>query len=128
MRVDTKRKHRNAGRPADKSAQGFLAWLRQRNCVFADSGECEGKTEAMHLDFAGKMDGVDPALGKGTSTKVADRYAIPGCRFHAQTQTDIGWGTFMTRMHVTREELMVAAARLWNAWPSRPKWERERAA
>lgn len=125
FRIDIRPAHRNAPRPPAKSALGFLQWVRGRNCAFAHIGGCNGKIEAMHLDFAGKMEGVDPALGKGASTKVADRYAIPGCRLHAQMQTDIGWQTFMIRMEVTREQLMIAAARLWHAWPGRAAWERK---
>ena len=31
-------RHKNAGRPAHKSARGFLQWLRGRNCLLADRG------------------------------------------------------------------------------------------
>lgn len=119
MKVSTAPRHKNAGRPPEKDAPAFLQWIRGRECAFADHGDCEGKIEAMHLDFAG---------GKGVGTKVADRYSIPGCSKHHRLQHDKGWQTFMARMGVTREQLMIAAARLWNAWPGRLKWERDRAA
>ena len=61
MLVSAKPRRRNAGRPPEKSARGFLQWIRGRECVFGLAGECEGKIEAAHLDFAG---------GKGMATKV----------------------------------------------------------
>lgn len=128
MKVDLRPAHRNAPRPPEKDAPGFLQWIRGRPCLFADSGKCDGKRQSCHLDFAGKVDGVDPALGKGTSSKVADRYAVPMCAYHHRLQHDKGWPAFMALMGVTREMLMLAAARLWNAWPGRPAWERKQAA
>jgi hypothetical protein len=119
MKLDLKPRHRNAGRPLSKSAPGFLQYCRGRPCVFADQGDCEGKTEAMHLDFAGD---------KGMGSKVSDRYALPCCSGHHRLQHSIGWTSFMRRMGVTREQMMLAAARLWNAWPSRLAWERKQAA
>lgn len=122
MKVSSAPRRKNAGRPPEKDARQFLAWLRGRDCIFADSGECDGKIVAAHLDFAG---------GKGTGSKVADRYAVPirgGPNGHHALQHRIGWQTFMARMGVTREALMIAAARLWNKWPGRLKWERDRAA
>lgn len=124
MKLDLRPRYRNSGRLPAKDAPRFLEWMRKTHgCAFRQAGNCEGKIEAMHLDFAGKMDGVDPALGKGASTKVADRYAIPGCRYHAQRQTDRGWDTFIAAMRTSREALMIAAARLWHAWPGRRAWE-----
>jgi hypothetical protein len=120
----TKPRRQNSRRDLNgKRAPGFLQFLRGRQCAFADAGGCEGKVEAMHLDFAGKMEGVDPALGKGTASKVADRYALPGCNAHARRQCAKGWDTFIAEMKTSREALMVAAARLWNAWPGRRQWE-----
>lgn len=119
MRVSTAPRKRNSGRPPEKDARGFLQFVRGRECVFADTGKCEGRIEAMHLDFAGD---------KGTGTKVADRYSVPACCGHHRLQHNKGWLTFLRLMGVTKEQLMIAAARLWNAWPGRPKWERERAA
>lgn len=116
MRLDLRSAHRNAGRPPEKDAPGFRQFVRGRPCIFADTGQCEGKREAAHLDFAG---------GKGVSTKVADRYSVPMCSAHHRLQHSLGWQTFMIRMEVTREQLLIAAARLWNAWPGRPAWERK---
>jgi hypothetical protein len=116
MRVDTRSRHRNSGRPPEKDAKAFLQWLRGRPCVFADQGGCKGKMEAAHLDFAG---------GKGIGTKVADRYSVPMCSAHHALQHRVGWMTFIGRMGAAAPELMVAAARLWNAWPGRPAWERK---
>jgi hypothetical protein len=114
--VSASPRHKNAGRPPEKSAPGFLQFVRGRECAFADHGGCEGKIEAMHLDFAG---------GKGMSTKVADRYSVPACSAHHRLQHNKGWITFMAKMGVSREAMMIAAARLWNAWPSRVAWERK---
>lgn len=119
MKVDTRPRKRNAPRPADKAAPAFLQFVRGRECAFADHGGCEGKIEAMHLDFAG---------GKGTGTKVADRYSIPACGFHHRRQHTRGWISFCREFGVTKEQLLIAAARLWNAWPGRPAWERKREA
>lgn len=117
MRVDLRSRHRNAGRPPEKDARGFLQYLRGRPCIFADSGDCQGKIVPAHLDWAG---------GKGMGSKVADRYAVPMCCFgHHARQHSIGWDSFMAEMGVTREMLMLAAARLWFAWPSRGAWERK---
>lgn len=116
MRAETRSRFRNAGRPTEKDARSFLQWIRGRPCIFADQGGCEGKIEAAHLDFAG---------GKGVGTKVADRYAVPMCAGHHRLQHNKGWNTFMRLMRVGANDLLVAAARLWNAWPSRAAWERK---
>ena len=116
MRVSSSPRRKNAPRPAEKSAPAFLQFVRGRECAFADHGGCEGKVEAMHLDFAG---------GKGTSTKVSDRYALPACSFHHRRQHQRGWISFCREFGVTKEQLLIAAARLWNAWPSRVAWERK---
>lgn len=109
-------RHKNAGRPPEKAAPGFLQYVRGRGCIFARMGGCSGKIEAMHLDFAG---------GKGVGTKVADRYAVPGCAGHHALQHRKGWQTFMRLMGTSANELLIAAARLWHAWPGRPAWERK---
>lgn len=116
MRIDLRPAHRNATRPPEKDAPAFKQWIRGRPCIFIDQGGCEGKRHAAHLDFAG---------GKGMSTKVADRYSVPMCARHHRIQHDKGWDTFMRMTGCTREQLMLAAARLWNAWPGRPQWERK---
>lgn len=114
MRIDTRPRKRNAPRPAEKAAPGFLQWLRGRVCVFAGKGECEGKLEAMHLDFAG---------GKGIGTKVADRYAVPACSGHHRLQHTKGWATFLSSVAMTKEDLLDGAEVFWRLWPGRPKWE-----
>jgi hypothetical protein len=118
VRVDTRPRRRNAPRPAEKSAPGFLQWLRGRDCVFAYDGECAGKLEAMHLDFAGD---------KGMSTKVSDRFAVPGCSEHHRCQHLVGWDTFLRQMGHTKDGLLYAAGRYWQAWPGRIAWERKQA-
>lgn len=117
MKIDIRSRHRNAPRPAEKSAPGFLQWLRGRECFFAYMGDCDGKMEAMHLDFAG---------GKGMGTKVADRYSLPACTAHHSRQHTIGWDTFLAHaVGHTKEGLLYAAGRYWQAWPGRPSWERK---
>jgi hypothetical protein len=113
MRVDVRPRKRNAPRPAEKSAPGFLQWIRGRECIFAGKGECEGKIEAMHLDFAG---------GKGVGTKVADCYSVPSCSGHHRRQHTRGWVTFLKEMGVSKEALLEAAGRFWRAWPGRVRW------
>jgi hypothetical protein len=85
-------------------------------CLFADSGDCAGKIEAAHLDFAG---------GKGIGTKVADRHCVPMCSYHHGLQHTKGWRTFMARLKTTQAELLAMAAWLWNKWPGRREWERK---
>lgn len=116
MQVSARARHRNAGRPAEKDARGFLQWVRGRACCFEGKGECGGKVEAMHLDFAG---------GKGVGTKVADRHTIPACRNHHALQHLKGWATFCRWMGVTKEDLLGAADFLWSKWPGRAAWERK---
>jgi hypothetical protein len=116
MRVDIRPRKRNAPKIAEKSAPGFLQWLRGRTCVFHFLGDYEGKIEAMHLDFAG---------GKGMGTKVADRFALPCCSYHHRAQHDMGWKSFMLMAKVRADMLLDAAERLWRAWPGRIAWERK---
>lgn len=117
MKADTRSRHRNAGRPPEKDARGFLQWLRGRPCIFEqiDPHGCEGKFEAAHLDFAG---------GKGVSSKVADRFAVPMCSGHHRTQHNMGWQSFMALMKVTAGDMLAAAENYWRAWPGRAAWER----
>jgi hypothetical protein len=108
-------RHRNSGRPPEKSAPQFKEWLRKKwGCVFAGHGECGGKIEAMHLDFAG---------GKGMGTKVADRFSVPACSGHHGTQHRIGWSTFVALMATSKERLLEAAGDYWHLWPGRRSWE-----
>lgn len=111
MRIDTRPRKRNAPRPAEKAAPGFLQWLRGRDCFVTESGECEGKIEAAHTYGAGD---------KGMGTKSSDRYAIPLCSKHHAEQHRIGWRSFEARY------LFVApfiAEGYWKGWHGRPAWE-----
>jgi hypothetical protein len=116
MKIDLRPRHRNAPRPADKSAPGFLQYVRGRPCLFATFGGCEGKIEAMHLDFAG---------GKGVGTKVADRYAVAACAFHHRRQHQRGWVSFCREFGISKEVLLDGADQYWRAWPGRAAWERK---
>jgi hypothetical protein len=119
MRIDTRPRKRNAPRPAEKAAPGFLQWLRGRDCLFASYGGCEGPIEAMHLDFAGD---------KGIGTKVSDRYSVPACSGHHRSQHNKGWATFLRIMGISKEVLLDGAAQFWSRWPGRPAWERKQEA
>jgi hypothetical protein len=122
MRIDARPRKRNSPRPVEKSAPGFLQWLRGRDCLVATHGsvghpaECEGKIEAAHVDYAG---------GKGIGTKVADRHAIPLCSLHHRLQHDKGWGTFEAKYLGISGFACVAASAFWKAWPGRWAWERK---
>lgn len=113
MRIDTRPRKRNAPRPAEKAALGFLQWLRGRDCFLSESGECEGGMEAAHVDHAG---------GKGMGTKVADRHAIPLCSRHHREQHNMGWAWFQ-EMFVF--DAVNVAAQYWAKWPGRIAWERK---
>ena len=105
---------RNAPRPAEKSARGFLQWLRGRECAVA--GCRRGPVEAAHVDHGGD---------KGTGTKVSDRFAIPLCGGllgHHPQQHRIGWQAFQ-EMHAF--DALTLAAAYWQAWPGRVAWERK---
>jgi hypothetical protein len=116
MRVSTAPRRKNAPRIAEKAAPGFLQWLRGRDCVWGGCGECSGKMEAAHLDFAGD---------KGMGTKVSDRFAVPMCANHHWLQHRYGWDTFLTSQHATKEMALNAAAKFWREWPQRLAWERK---
>mgnify|MGYP007083446446 FL=1 len=113
MRVDTRPRHRNSGRPAHKSARGYLAWLRGRNCCIG--GTCAGRIEAAHVDYAGD---------KGMGTKASDCYAVPMCSAHHAEQHMAGVKTFEARHSIN---LLSVANSYWRAWPGRAKWEAENA-
>ena len=85
--------------------------------MFAGKGACEGKIEAMHLDFAG---------GKGVGTKVADRYSVPACSNHHRRQHNKGWATFRREVGFAVEDLLDGAEVFWRLWPGRLKWEDSR--
>lgn len=120
-----KPRHRNAPRPAEKSAPQFLQWLRGRQCAVAATGRagaveaCEGKIEAAHVDYAG---------GKGVGTKVADRFAIPLCSYHHARQHAVGWDTFDRHWLGGVSMALFMAADYWRAWPGRIAWERKQEA
>jgi hypothetical protein len=107
---------RNAGRPAEKSAPGFLQFIRGRACLFEGIGPCEGKIQAAHLDFAGD---------KGVGTKCSDRFAIPLCAGHHAEQHCRGWDTVLRDAGLSKNNLLDAAAFLWSRWPGRAAWERK---
>jgi hypothetical protein len=112
-KLSTKRKHRNAGRPAEKDAPGFLSWIRQRPCILDNTGECVGKVRACHWDEAGD---------KGMATKVADKWALPMCDGHHAEQTDVlGWPKFQIKYRFKAEAF---CTQLWQAWPGRIAWLR----
>jgi len=115
MRVSTSPRKRNALRPPEKSAPGFLQWLRGRECLVAN-GTCEGKIEAAHVDYAG---------GKGVGTKVADRHTVPLCSLHHRCQHDKGWATFERKHFGADGWALKAAEAYWLAWPGRLAWQRK---
>lgn len=121
MRIDTRPRHKNAPRPAEKCAPQFLQWLRGRQCVICAkwgsfSPETQPRTEAAHVDYAGD---------KGMGTKVSDRFAIPLCGSltgHHALQHNLGWETFEARYNIDALDL---ASQFWKAWPGRLAWEKK---
>lgn len=114
MKVDTSRRRKNAPRAAEKSAPGFLAWLRQRNCACAGRNvDCDGKIQAAHVP--------DPAF-KGIGTKSRDSYAIPLSVWCHSLQHSLGWPAFAEMMLGGADPRQMAEA-YWHAWPSRRAWE-----
>jgi hypothetical protein len=107
-------RHRNAPRPAEKSAKGFLQWLRGRECACGGC-LCDGNSRivAAHVDHAG---------GKGMATKVADRFAIPLSDDCHRLQHSWGWRTYEQRLGSDAVKLAEA---YWQAWPGRIAWERK---
>lgn len=112
-RIDTRPRHRNARRPAEKDAPAFLKWLRGRPCHLQGYSACFGKVRACH---------VDPAGGKGIGAKVADRHAIPMCDGHHDEQHQRGWATFQA---LYAFDAVAVAAEFWRLWPARLAWERK---
>ena len=110
-------RHKNAPRPAQKSAPQFLQWLRGRGCVvcFKSPGAADDvRIEAAHVDHAG---------GKGIGTKVADKFAIPLCggpEGHHAEQHRIGWKSFEAKYGLDAVDV---AGQFWKAWPGRIAWE-----
>jgi hypothetical protein len=119
VRIDLRPRHKNSGRPPEKDAPAFKEWLRKtHDCAFHMAGDCAGKIEAMHLDFAG---------GKGIGTKVADSFCLPCCSKHHRRQHDTGWATFLRAMGLTKEACIEASDKLWRKWPGLAKWRASRA-
>jgi hypothetical protein len=118
VRVDVRPRKRNAPRPAEKSAPGFLQWIRGRACACqGNSPKCHGKMQAAH---------TNDKTTKGVGTKCADRFAIPlslGCHWH---QHEIGWPEF-ARRYLGGMPPPVIATGYWLAWPGRIAWERKQA-
>jgi hypothetical protein len=121
IRVNTKPRHKNAPRIAEKSAPAFLQWLRGRQCLTISQRscfgrtECRGKIEAAHVDYAGD---------KGMGSKVSDRFAIPLCAGHHAEQHTRGWPEF-ERRYLREGQALKAADYFWRAWPGRIAWERK---
>ena len=109
MRVDTRPRKQNAGRPKWKVATAYLKWLRGRRCLI--DRDCEGRMEACHVDYAGD---------KGMGTKVSDRFAVPMCAAHHAESHEQGVQTFEVKHRVN---LLKAAEAYWDAWPGRHEWE-----
>lgn len=115
MKIDVRPRKRNAPRPAEKSAPGFLQWLRGRPCMFSvllsTEAACEGKIEAAHTPGAGD---------KGIGTKSSDRFAVPLCSRHHRSQHDKGWRWYERLLEFDAAE---AARQYWAKWPGRKAWE-----
>lgn len=130
MRINVSPRKQNAPRPAEKSAPGYLQWLRGRPCFLAGhrNGGCgEGNpprrspVEAAHVDHGGD---------KGVGTKCSDRWSIPLCQRHHDEQHGRigefrqrgGWKSFELKYGFSALE---AAKAYWQRWPGRVKWEDE---
>jgi len=131
MRLDTAPRHKNAGRPAEKSAPGYAQWLRGRRCYL--SGHRAGgygladpprksPVEAAHVDHGGD---------KGMSTKASDHWAIPLCQRHHDEQHGKigsfrnrgGWRTFELKYGFDAKEVARAYWAKWLATPMGRTWE-----
>lgn len=109
-------RHKNRGRPPEKSIPGYLQWLRGRPCLI-EGPECGGKIHACHVDHGGD---------KGMGTKVADHFAVPMCTAHHAEQHNKGWRTFEKRYGF---DGLVYAEQYFGAWLNTPmgaKWIMER--
>lgn len=85
--------------------------------MLADRGDCAGKIEAAHVDYAGD---------KGMGRKVHDKHCIPLCSEHHRVQHSWGWVTFEGNFGLKPGDSLLAAAAYWQAWPSRHGWEEAR--
>jgi hypothetical protein len=83
------RRARNSNRQnANKRFPGHLQFVRGYRCLIEGRAGhvCNGKVQAMHVDYAG---------GKGMGLKVADYFTVPGCAEAHREQTDVlGWPGF----------------------------------
>ncbi|MBB4618643.1 hypothetical protein [Sphingomonas abaci] len=109
------RKPPRAGRPAWKCAGDFRRWLRKLPCIRCGHiGDQANPTVAAHVDHAG---------GKGTSTKVADRYCIPLCDSCHKQQHALGWRSF--EQGLPGHDAVAISETFWSKWPERGAWERD---
>jgi hypothetical protein len=108
-----------AGRPAWKCAEEFKRHLRHLPCARckAQPGDLSNPIVVAHVDHAG---------GKGISTKVADRHAIPLCDDCHTEQHSIGWRSFEKSLPLC--DAAALAGVYWSEWPGRSAWERDLAA
>jgi hypothetical protein len=116
MKVDVRPRRRNAPRPQEKSAPGYLQWLRGRECACGGfNPHCGGKMQAAH--------GPDKAT-KGVGTKCRDSAAMPLSELCHLLQHQKGWQWFAREVLRGRDPLAVCGA-YWARWPGRPAWERK---
>ncbi len=128
MRIDVRPRKKNAGRPAWKMADSYLAWLRKRPCFLANhrAGGCgladiprKSPVEAAHVDHGGD---------KGVGTKASDHFAIPLCQRHHDEQGGKigafkqrgGWPTFQLKYGF---DAVQVAHEYWTKWPGKHGWE-----
>lgn len=107
-------RRKNSGRQHEgKRFPSHLAWLRKRPCILEGrhGHACEGRMEAMHVDFAG---------GKGVSLKVRDIWTVPACseahrlyHQHGARSWEAAW----------RIDLIEAAKQYAANSPHRHQWE-----
>ncbi len=111
----TRARKRNSPRPEWQVAESYKQWLRGRPCACGGRNpRCFGRIQAAH--------GPHKA-SKGTSTKAADRWAMPLSEVcHIETQHKQGWQKFATKYLGGRDPVQLAED-YWRAWPGRAKWE-----
>ena len=99
-----------------RTCEPFRKWLRGRPCRLASHGGCWGDIQACHVDYAGQMEEVDPADGKGMALKVHDRFNIPMCQGHHKCQTDWSWARFEANFRIDAYE---DSKGYWTEWLTR---------
>lgn len=105
LKLSAKPRRQNAKDPAGKRCAPFLKWLRGRECILVNTGECWGKVRACHWDQAGD---------KGVGTKVSDKHSLPMCDGHHAEQGEIlGWPKFQLKYAFRAAD---ATAFFWNEW------------